>query len=616
MLVGGLVALAGIFFSNKKVANPILVKLVIIGIGVLGVVWGVYRSSVFYVPDGKAGLLYRGWGGKPLPSDRIIAANGENGKQAATLSPGYHFMWFYGFQYDVTYVDEIVVPAGKVFYLKANDGAPLPDGHVAAAPFGSDAQEMLFDPAYFLLHGGQKGFQTTLLTPGTYRLNTYLWDVQESDDDCVETVVPQGTVGVINSAIHGNVDMGALKATAPADDSTIVFHPDTNSDSSEEQVRASIVPVGAIGIWAQVLPPGQYFINRKVYKVTLVPVTIQKFEYKGGWTKRSINLSYNNDGTVIQTPVTEDQAKPTNAADVAIIVKCDNFDIPVELRAEIQIAPEDAPFVVSTVIGNQATDSSAVNQLIEDKLITPAIRNAVRTVGGMQNVSFETDSTQGGTNVTTLVVRAVVPTDFIEQREVLQREIRTRLNADTLRVHIHITQVQIGEAGVPPELLLPKRLQEIAQQMITAYQTQQQAQQQRQQMEQASATANGQKIVVDATLQLQASALDKQKLQNEGEGQELQMEAVAKGQKAQLGVLGENAVFQLALVDKLIQALSTNPQLLQVLLQYQGKMVPNTVITIGKDGNGNSLASASAIFGTLLNNGKGVVDTNAPSSTQ
>jgi branched-chain amino acid transport system substrate-binding protein len=35
----------------------------------------------------------------------------------------------------------------------------------------------MLDTEYFLTHSGQRGPQTTVLTPGNYRLNTYLWDL-------------------------------------------------------------------------------------------------------------------------------------------------------------------------------------------------------------------------------------------------------------------------------------------------------------------------------------------------------------------------------------------------------------------------------------------------------
>ena len=38
----------------------------------------------------------------------------------------------------------------------------------------------MLDAEYFLTHGGQRGPQTTILTPGNYRLNTYLWDLSVS----------------------------------------------------------------------------------------------------------------------------------------------------------------------------------------------------------------------------------------------------------------------------------------------------------------------------------------------------------------------------------------------------------------------------------------------------
>jgi hypothetical protein len=96
--------------------------------------------------------------------------------------------------------------------LTAKDGAPLRAGQAYADPFPKDrASAMINDAALFLKSGGQRGPQANVLTPGRYRLNHYLWDV-----DIVDAVqVPAGFVGVIKSNVHADVDFGTLKAAKP-----------------------------------------------------------------------------------------------------------------------------------------------------------------------------------------------------------------------------------------------------------------------------------------------------------------------------------------------------------------------------------------------------------------
>ena len=61
----------------------------------------------------------------------------------------------------------------------------------AKLPFRGQAHEVR--------HGGQRGPQTTILTPGNYRLNTYLWDV--TIHNAVD--IAEGFVGVVKSNVVG-----------------------------------------------------------------------------------------------------------------------------------------------------------------------------------------------------------------------------------------------------------------------------------------------------------------------------------------------------------------------------------------------------------------------------
>ena len=69
----------------------------------------------------------------------------------------------------------------------------------------------MLDAEYFLTHGGQRGPQTTILTPGNYRLNTYLWDVDIQD----AVDVAKGFVGVVKSNVIAAVNFGNLVAEKP-----------------------------------------------------------------------------------------------------------------------------------------------------------------------------------------------------------------------------------------------------------------------------------------------------------------------------------------------------------------------------------------------------------------
>jgi len=59
---------------------------------------------------------------------------------------------------------------------------------------------------------GERGPQTTILTPGNYRLNTYLWDL--TIYSAVD--VAEGSVGVVKSNVIDSVHFGSLVADKPS----------------------------------------------------------------------------------------------------------------------------------------------------------------------------------------------------------------------------------------------------------------------------------------------------------------------------------------------------------------------------------------------------------------
>jgi hypothetical protein len=100
---------------------------------------------------------------------------------------------------------------------------------------------------------------------------------------------------------------------------------------------------------------------------------VQTWEYRGGFTKRIIDLAIDQQGNLRQTERSVTEAVPKDAADRAVLVKVEGWDIPLELRALVQVSPENAPIVVGSVGG--LAD-------IEDRILTPSIRSIVRNVTG------------------------------------------------------------------------------------------------------------------------------------------------------------------------------------------------------------------------------------------
>ena len=102
---------------------------------------------------------------------------------------------------------------------------------------------------------------------------------------------------------------------------------------------------GCIGLWKEALLPGAYYLNRHAYDITPVDTRAQTWEYKGGYKRRTIDLSLDQQGQLTQTERSFDEPVPSTAVDRAVMMKVEGWDIPQELRVVAQVAPENAPIV-------------------------------------------------------------------------------------------------------------------------------------------------------------------------------------------------------------------------------------------------------------------------------
>jgi hypothetical protein len=95
-----------------------------------------------------------------------------------------------------------------------------------------------------------------------------------------------------------------------------------------------------------------------------------------------------------------------------------------------------------------------------------------------------------------------------------------------------------------------------------------------------------------------------------GEGQKLELEEIAQGQRAQADVLGQDRVLTITLVQQLLKTIQDKPEIVSLI----GRLVPQTVVSTG--GQGTGLDSAAAILGALINNGGGAAPALTGQSTK
>jgi uncharacterized membrane protein YqiK len=176
--------------NGGEVASPfpplvteILVGLLIVVALLLLIAW----LTVRYIPNQQVGVVEKLWSSSgSVPEGRIIALDGEAGYQADLLRGGLHFgLWRW--QYKVHKAPLVTIPQGKIGYVYARDGEPLPPsqtlGRVVPCNNFQDARAFLGSSGEDGAEGvvGQRGRQRAILREGVYAINPALFVVITED---------------------------------------------------------------------------------------------------------------------------------------------------------------------------------------------------------------------------------------------------------------------------------------------------------------------------------------------------------------------------------------------------------------------------------------------------
>lgn len=333
-LIVGVVLAGMIIASTVKLQSP---QLRLAGVVVAFVILMSFftLASFRYVSEDKIGIVSKNIGFSSLPPGKIIATEGEKGPQARILPPGWH-PWYWPFIYDIEFAEMVTIPAGSVGLLNASDGKPLPRGTTYAPEWDEEEERLMAqDATYFLGEGGGfKGPQTSVLKPGSYRINPKLFEIEIVP----VTTIEKATVGVVKS------NVGDRSVTQPG---------------GGEAASRHLVDRGQRGIWREPLTEGQEYLNTKAYEVTKIS------------TKKHIVLY-----TARQAPRTD------TAEESEIMVRTsDGFTFPVDVRVEFEIHPQDAPLLVATV-----GDDKEGLRTVMDSAVRAIFRNNAENVKALDYV--------------------------------------------------------------------------------------------------------------------------------------------------------------------------------------------------------------------------------------
>jgi uncharacterized membrane protein YqiK len=536
-------------------------------------------AGLIVIGEREVGIVTKKFSAKSLPPNRLIALNGEAGLQADTLPPGWHFGYF-PWQYNVDHESVTIVPQGEIGLVVANDGATLPADRILGKVTGSDSFQ---DARKFFADGGQKGRQLDILTAGTYRINTALFNVitattagkhgMSPEQLRVHTIAPDG-VGIVTTLDGTPIDTGEIAGpTIPDHDNfqradrfvqdggrrglqeQVILSGSWNLNPwfvSTQQVPMTQVPIGYVGVvisfvgpshqdvsgdafthgnlvnkgdkgvWVEPLYPGKHPLNTQIMKVELVPTTNIVLNFT---SRFSGEHGYDSNLTALK------------------LLSFDGFEFELEVFQIIHVGAIDAPKVISR-LGSM--------QNLVDHVLRPIVGNYFR------------NSAQEFTIL-----------DFLSARSERQAEAAEYVRQALRAYDVQAVDTLIGLITPPPELMHTLTDRKIAEEQQKTYEVQRVAQTQRQELVRETALADIQGDIITAQegvtiAELQAAAAVKQA---NGEAEAIRVTGQAKADAYQAGVNSLGAQSYTAL------------QLMQVIGDRKVRVVPDVSVS-GSGGSG------------------------------
>lgn len=332
----------------KRIGSIVLS--LVIAAGIIYALWLVWKWGVerAYVAHDEI-LIVSNRFGKPLPSNQLVVPVADygtfKGVREEVLGPGRYFInpVFYEKRIEKVKVIRAGEPekwtwdedgkllnpdtAPQIGLVIRKQGDTPPDGSEvvdAASPF--------------------KGILHEVLTPGTYKLNPYLYEIKEFP----AVVVPPGSVGVVTRLIG---ESGSVVSATLTEIAASTTGPTTREIGGAEE--ASGVPTRLVvgdhqrGVLRDVLQPGIYYLNPRVYKVDILPIGYDV-----------ILLEHSSAGHDASNPVR--------------FLSADGYQVEADFTMVWGISPADAPTIVAN-IGNWDT--------IENNVIKQAMISACQNEG-------------------------------------------------------------------------------------------------------------------------------------------------------------------------------------------------------------------------------------------
>lgn len=490
------------------------------------------------IPEDAIGIVTKSFvlfgNHRTLPDGSVVALQGEAGLQADTLAPGVHF-WLWPWQYQIQVQKFITIQRGNLGVVTSRDGKAISGGRVLGRTVDCDSFQ---NARSFLTGNGERGPQLAIIPPGTYRINTGLFDIKL----CDAMEIPDNQVGVVTTKegtplatgdiagpeigdhnmyqdpqkflngggkkglqeqviLAGRYYINPLFASVECVPMTevpiaqagvvIAFVGQVGVDVTGDAFKhGNLVSKGQKGVWAEPLDPGRYPINPYTHKVECVPTANIVLNWATGKTEAH-NLDKNLSTITVRSN--------------------DGFTFNLDVSQIIHIPRSDAPKVIAR-FGNVA---NLVTQVLE-----PTIGNYFR------------NAAQGSDVI-----------KFLGARQERQNDAKKSISDALNDYNVVAVDTLIGDITPPKELMKTLTDRKIAEQEQMTFETQRLAAEKRKDLEQATATANTQAKVVDAERKVAIAEFEAQTAVKKAEGDSRSMVINAEAE-AKMDVVKANAAAQ------------------------------------------------------------------------
>jgi len=617
-------------------------------------------GSIRYIPNTRVAVVEKLWSAHGSLRGGFIALRGEAGFQPGVLRGGWHL--FFPFQYRVHRVPLVTIPQGKIGYLFARDGIPLP----ATQALSSNAEANDFtNVAGFLASNGQRGPQRQILREGTYAMNLaqfvvitedgldYLPMARDEDqifrrmaeiiaarDGFRPMIITDDLVGIVTVHDGPSLPQGEVIAPTVGDKPT-----DENYYNDFQDPERFLSAGGMRGRQLQVLVECTYFLNRLFVTVELIPKTVVEVGHVGVVVSYTGELGQDLSGQgyrhgemvsvgkrgVWQTPLLPGKYPFNTYAGKVIMVPTTNFILK-WIHNEVGAHKFDENLTEVTLITKDAFEPSLPLSVVVhiDYQKAPLV---IQQFGDIKRLVEQTlDPMVSAYFKNVGQTRTLI--QLLQDRASIQEQSAEQMKEKFAGYSLELKEVLIGTPRssegdqVIEQILQQLRARQIAEEQVETYSRQEKAAVKERELREAEARAKQQTVLTQSEIGIavssnQGKAEYQRSLQQaaqikalaEAEGEKVRL--VAVGEASRVRVLGEAEADKAARVG-IGQALAIEEQVrayggpqLQLTQQVMGRfaeaiersgveIVPRVLVAGKTDGAATGGGAQGSLFEALL----------------